>query len=422
MNLNCIKTSLKLISINDLINYLFIAYAFLVPLNKDGVRIIGVLLFLLWIIEGNFKNKFIILKTNRVIFMFFLFVIYNYISLFWTNEIELSINYVGAYFYYFPFVIMLTSLKKEYLPKLINVFLLAMFLSEIVNYGIYLDFWTTAHNELQEKLFGNELPRAFMGHSAYSLFLAFASLLLLNKFIYESSLKYKYLYLSFFVITFISLMVSGGRTGLLPFIITLFIYILFNIKRIKIKNIIIFLTLIISLLAISFSTIKVTNERFSQAKMDIQNIFEGEFNSSFGLRIALVELGIEVVKENPIFGVGIKENLVAALELSKTPEYKKYDYFSTWSKKDNYHNQYIEIATQLGLVGLTIFLLFLYYIAKIKISNSEYFNIKLIFVSMLIFGITTTGMFHHRFPIGLFALFIGILLVYSKYEKEDKTA
>ena len=69
------------IDINTVINYTAIIYALLLPVSRAGVSVFTVLLFLLWLFEGNFKDKLKFLTQNRVILSIFVLFVFSAFSI-----------------------------------------------------------------------------------------------------------------------------------------------------------------------------------------------------------------------------------------------------------------------------------------------------------------------------------------------------
>ena len=409
-----ILRNLMTYSINSYINNIFILYAFSIPFYKDITRILAFILLALWMIEGNYREKSKEILNNRVIVAFSIFVIYSFISIFWSEEKNLALHYVSKYFYYLVIPIMYTSIKKEYIPKLLLSFLVGMLLSEIITYGVYFEFWTTAYNERVI----SPSPTSFMGHSAYSLFVVLTAALTLNKLLFFKNTKPMIIfYTVLFLFAFGNILISGGRTGLISLLIFMIIFTFIHIKNFK--YVLVFISIIIGLLFFGYKNIEIFKQRLDQSYKSFEKVLNNNYRSSIGTRVALVNIGIEIAKDNPVFGVGIKDNITKRVEYAAKNDNKSIRYFSRWSPKSHYHNEYIEILTSIGLVGLSMFLYFIFTLYNERIKSVYFNNLKIIFVTSLVFGTTTSAMFHHREPIALFGLFIGLILLQSKFEREN---
>jgi len=110
---------------------------------------------------------------------------------------------------------------------------MGMFISEIITYGIYFDFWTTKYDEAS--IISKGLPTAFMSHLSYSMFLSFTALIILNK-ISSNKKRFNLLIIVYFAFIFGNLIISGGRTGLFTFVVTIILFSIFYSKH-KIRSI-----------------------------------------------------------------------------------------------------------------------------------------------------------------------------------------
>ena len=432
---NFYRGSFLSIDYSKLLNYIFILYAFSTPFMKEFNRPVALIMLLIWIFEGNFKSKIKMAFESKVFLAFTAFVGFNYISIVWSSsEFFKVLSYVNYYFAYFAFVVIFTSIKKEFIPYLVSAFIFAMLLSEIITYGIYFDLWTTTYNIKNP----SPSPTAFMGHTAYSLFLSLIVMILINKILYEKTYL-KYLYSLFFLTAFVNLMVSGGRQGIITFFATFFIYVLFFYKDNK-KQLILFFIISIGLFFIGYKTIDIFKHRVDQSinsmkiildnpkyldtkikneNVRVQKKYADDQKTSWTIRAALNIIGFQVVRQSPIFGHGIYDNIDKRVEVASLEKNKEYSFLVNWAPKANYHNVYMEISTQLGLIGLFLFLSIFYTLFRTKIINPEYFRYKIIFISVIMTGIISNEGFHHRAPMAIIALLIAIILSQNRIEKED---
>ena len=148
---------LKNISINNYINYFLVLYAFIVPLSRAGISILTALVFILWLFTDNFKLCLKKFKSNKIILYLLLCRCFAIISLLWTDDIQSGLNYIRRYWYFLPILVMATTLKKEYMEYAISAFLAGMFISEILSYGMFFEFWSLKHGSPTD-------PTPFMNH------------------------------------------------------------------------------------------------------------------------------------------------------------------------------------------------------------------------------------------------------------------
>lgn len=390
------------------INYMIVIYAFLLPLSRAGIGLLTVSLIVLWFAEGNLEKKFSLVLKSKVILALFIFFLFNIISVFWTDQILETLQYIKKYWYFLPVLVIFTSLKKEYITQVLSAFILGMFISEILSYGVFFEVWEYKHAT-------PENPSPFMHHIEYSIFLAFTALLLLSRLFNEEALKYKFLYLFFFMTISGNLFLTAGRTGQFAFILGLFVLAMISFKnRIKALSVSFVLTMII--LGIAFNFSDTFYERVMTTKTSLTNVIEKQnYCSSWGGRIGTCIVAKDIMVENPILGVGIIDNMTQFHTLidTKYPEMKCMQEFLM-----HMHNQILQIFTQLGLIGLIIFLSIFFMVSKLSFDNIEYRNIKYIYLTVLLFSFVSEVIFHRQFSMALFTLVVGLLLAQHRIENE----
>ena len=394
---------------NKYINYIAVLFAFVAPISRAGIVLFSMLLILLWILEGGFKEKYIKMKNNNVIVFIIAFVAFYFISLLWSSDIAYGIKYAKKFWYFLPIFVIFTSVKKEYIKYMISAFLLSIFISEIISYGIFFEWW-----QFKNKLPSDPTP--FMNRIQYSMFLAFAALLLLNRSFTQEIKIYKLGYFIYFLSVVVNLFMNGGRTGQLAFIISIFIVVFLNVKN-KIIATLLIIGLSTPILVGAYSISPNFQKRVDLAFFQFNNMIETkEYCSSVGLRIGMLEIGSEVIIDNPIIGVGASDAMTTMHSYIDESHPNKI----CAKNMPNYHNDFLQIMVQLGLIGGFIYILMFYNIVKIKIKEKEYTNLPIIFVSVYIISSMFENMIHQQFSMILFSLFVGIFLALNRIENENK--
>lgn len=400
------RIDIKTIHSNS-INYLFVFYAFVVPTSRAGIVLSTALLIIFWLAEGNFTKKFKDLLKNPITMLLLLFILYNILSVFWCNSFVDAMEYIRKYWYLSVIFIMHSSLKKEYIKHMVNAFLLGMFISEVISYGIFFEWWKFKEVTV-------EFPTPFMHHIHYSMFLAFTALLLLNRAFIEKILIYKAGYIIYFIFVSTNLFINGGRTGQVAFIITLFIVGILNMKN-KIKSIFLMLSLTLFILFLGYSFSPNFQNRVNDTRVDASKVFEQkDFCDSFGRRVGAWIVATEIIEDNPIVGVGVSD------AMTKLQSYIKKSHPDKVCVLDipHFHNDLIQIFVQLGLIGAFIYLALLYKVLTINIKELEYRNLTIIFIITYFISSMFENLLHQQFTMSLFALFIGIFATLKRIEDE----
>jgi len=149
----------------------------------------------------------------------------------------------------------------------------------------------------------------------------------------------------------------------------------------------------------------------------IQNNFnkivdKNDYKTSIGIRVGFWIVTKEIFLDSPILGVGTANHL----NKMRTIIDNRLPFLSLNKHYVHFHNQYLEILAQLGLVGLSIFLYFLYSIINIAIIDNEIILLKIGVMSAFILGLFTDNLLWLNMTIMLFSFILGILLAQNRYE------
>lgn len=389
------------------INYFLIGYAFCLPISKAGTSFFEILIIILWIIEGNWRYKFNQYKINPLIITLSLFVIYSILSIFWASNISYGFDYVSKYKHFIIIAVIYSSLDKRFIKYIFSAFLLSMFISEIVSYGIFFEIWTYKNIQPRD-------PSPFLNHTDYSIYLTFTAMILLSRIFYEENIKYNILYSLFFISVTANLFINGGRTGQATFVIVLFMVFILNMKK-KLKAFILSLLLLVITFSIAYNSSPNFNKRFNQATVDISNmIHKDNFKGSFATRVALWIVGFEEITDKFSFGSGIGN------EMRNVNYYSKNNNWTTHklSRYGDHHNIFITYGVQLGQIGLVLILSIFYFLFSLKIKNNQYKNLNYVFIILFIMWSFGGLSFHLMSSMVFFALFAGLFNKIQLIEKD----
>ncbi len=395
-------------NINRYINYLLVGYALCIPISKAGTNLFEILIFLLWIYQGNWKYKLEQYKLNPLIITFAVFISFSLISILWASSISFALDYIAKYRHFLMIPIIYTSLDTKFINHIFSAFLLSMFASEIMSYGIFFEFWTY-------KNVSPSNPAPFMDHVSYSIYLAFTSMILLNRIFFETELKYKIMYILFFLTVTSNLFLNGGRSGQVTFFIVLIALAIINTKH-KLKAI------IVSILFLSITFLAAYNispnfhDRFNQARVDVsQMVEENNYKGSFSTRVSLWIIGFDQITDSISLGSGIGNENNQMIHYAQ-----KHNFDVSYIKGfEDHHNMFITYGVQLGQIGLILILLIFYFVYTIKIKNQMYNSLNIIFITVFALWSFTGTTFHTMNPMTFFALFAGLFNAMSLFGTEE---
>jgi O-antigen ligase len=386
--------------LDKVFNYLILLYAFVIPISRAGIVVLTALLFLLWFFKKDFKQDVQLLRQNKFVLTFFAFVGFSALSLLWTTNYDEGLNYLIRYWYYLPILVIATTLQKKYIEYAIFVFLMGMLISEALSFSIFFEWidWEGA---------SPADPTPFMNRLQYATFLTFTSLLLLNRMFFAKNRALQVFFFVYFLVVTANLFINGGRTGHIAFFITIFVVGFLNIDN-KIKAFILMSILSITIFAVAYNTSPVFKTRYDASINESKKIVQSQFCTSIGQRIGLAIVGKDIFLDYPLFGTGIGD------EMDVLKMYVKDEQdFKCLEKRRHFHNAFLHLSVQLGIIGLILFILLFYYLLQIKIDDKKYDNLKIIFVSLYFLSNLTGNMFHQQFTMALLAFFIGLLLSFE---------
>ncbi len=391
-----------------MLNYLFVIYAFLIPISRAGIVLVTILMTILWFVDGDLKSKLNYIKKSSYIISIFIFIIFLFISILWSDAtIIMGLDYIKKFWYLLPIIVISTSIKQEYIYKALYSFIISMVISLIASYGIVFELYD-----------GRTAVSYFMkNHIMYSIFLGFTSLVLIVLSIYEDIKIKKALYIILTILFLIVLFLSSSRTGQFMFFIGLFGIMFITIKQ-KLKALTLFLVSFMITIILAYNYSEVFKNRINYAKSDIQQIYSGKLCNSIGGRVFTWKIAYEVFEESPILGVGSGAHLIYLKQ--RMDEDREFNECALKDMIDYFHGQYIEILAQGGLVGLIIFLSIFYFLWRVDLEDKKIDFIKYILIIIFLSVFLADVPFRKQFALALFALISGLILAQNRVEKEIK--
>jgi len=405
---------MKVNSVNTSINYVLLVFSFVFPLSVPIGNALMALLILLWVIEGGWREKYVRLRASKAFILYAAFILFLGASLLWSHGTSggfggkhasnMVFAYANGYLFDFMLIpIVLTSVKKEYITYMVSAFLAAMFVSEMMSWGIFMG-WIHYKHVLPTD------PSPFMHHSFYSIFLAVTIFVLVTQLSQAKRLGYKILLSLFILSATVNLFLNGGRLGQLAFFMALFVFI--GLKyRITLKSIVLTVGLTAGVFVLAYNMSPIFQKRMDLSVESLSKISEGNYNSSWGIRANILIVAKEIVKENPLLGIGMGNAKVAFLEKAKA--FPQTDFFTHLK---HLHNGYMQILVESGLLGLGLFLFFIYTLIGSTLQRDQWMLIVTI-VTVYLVGFMGEPLLFSRQPYLLFNFFVGLAL-YLERERE----
>ncbi len=405
-----------------LIDYLIFGIIFAIILGNSIINIFNFFIFIFYILLM-LNLKLVKNYKNFYIAFFFISLFFTLNILFSINKLQSSITYVA---FLGHFILMLSIIFfinndndfKNKLSKILFYIIIFVSLDTILQYFTGTDIFgykiSTSHGVRLSGPFGDEyVVGAFLSK------LFFLSILFLD------SKKFRYYNICLILMILIIIILSNERSASLMFLVASFFYFIFNnffsIKE-KIIKLLLFFSIIISLFSFNpqlkdhfidrtFEQIGIT-----QTNKNMHNNF---WDSQWGAHYLT---SIEIFKDYPFLGSGAD----TFRYICSKKEYSNINSAESKVRCNTHpHNIFIEILSELGIIGFLIFISFLSYILIKLLKNFYYFrkqsNEELIYILSFIIlfnPIQTTGSFFSTWN----GIFYWILLgfIFGGFKKLSK--
>ena len=402
------------IKINSLIfvNYLFIAYAFLLPLSRNLSNIIFTAIIILFFIDGDIKNKLRFIIKDKVISAILIFIFMHIFWLLGTDDFLYAKDKLSEMKHFIAIIIIVTMVKKEFIFRIISAFIISMLFSEFISYMIFFGFLEPINNATKE----NPVP-FMLNHSLYSTFLALAlGMLLYSLFKKDFKTSKLTLFISLFFTISISfnILIISSRLGYVLLFATIFSMTIIFYGKYLVRAILSTLIVVTIFYMIAYFNLDTFKERIHQAKNNIEKIIvKKDFTTSEGIRAGFWFYSLELLNENPFFGVGTGDHINYVK--SKIIESKYYNQepmlnILEGGTNTGLHADYLDIFVQFGFIGLLIFLNIFYQIIIYKTENEHLKALQVILVVVMLVQAIPQGMVYLA-PINkLFILLLALTL------------
>ena len=402
------------IKINSLIfvNYLFIAYAFLLPLSRNLSNIIFTAIIILFFIDGDIKNKLRFIIKDKVISAILIFIFMHIFWLLGTDDFLYAKDKLSEMKHFIAIIIIVTMVKKEFIFRIISAFIISMLFSELVSYMIFFGFLEPINNATKE----NPVP-FMLNHSLYSTFLALAlGILLYSLFKKDFKTSKLALFISlFFTITIsFNILIISSRLGYVLLFATIFSMTIIFYGKYLVRAILSTVMVVAIFYVTAYLNLDTFKERTHQAKNNIEKIItKKDFTTSEGIRAGFWFYSFDILKENPLFGAGTGDHINYIKQKIIESKYDKQEpmlYILGAGKGAGLHADYLDIFVQFGLIGLLIFLNIFYQIIRYKTENEHLKALQVILVVVMLVQALPQGMVYLA-PINkLFILLLALTL------------
>ncbi|MEA3419974.1 MAG: O-antigen ligase family protein [Campylobacterota bacterium] len=339
-------------------SWLMMLFGFTLPLSVAVNNIFAGLIVLLWLFRHSFGDTWRLVKHSRVVQAVLFFYLLHFIGMLWTEDISWGLHMIKKEWALLLLPIMMTLVKREDIRYYISAFLIAMGISVLFSYLVWFEIIPPFLKATVEN------PTPFISHLSYNPFLAFAVYLTGYYILFDQTLsrEKKVFFALFFLGMSINMFITIGRTGQIGYMVMLTL-LFFQRYHFNFKSMLYASTAIIAILVMAYSFSPVFQERAELIRHDIRE-FEKQKNSSIGLRVNFAINSFEIIKENPLIGVGTGDFKQSYEVVNKrnSPEA-----FTTTQP----HNMYILETVQFGILGILALVAIFYFQIRFALKSQD---------------------------------------------------
>ncbi|MEQ8358777.1 MAG: O-antigen ligase family protein [Cytophagales bacterium] len=384
------------------------------PFFLQNILSYSTILYLIFSLGKIFITKDFSLKENKIFL-----ILFSSIFVWWAFGILYSDNINSAFrlletklgLQLIPFFILTISpLSKQNFKSLLKVYALGITVYMLFSY-LMIFVQNYQYNEFKQIVYPFYMYHSlvhFIGmHATYmAIQVALAIFIVLDIGMANSDKKISenilnLIWLSFLVFVLISLTV---KMIILAFLISLIVFVF---ARIGFKRA---LKIISPLILIGLLSVWVLSDHnWFKKRLGLDGKFEIEDYSmdpenvkgkwgSLNMRIALAQINLELIKKNPVFGVGIGDEKEARLNA-----YIAHDFKFGINNRFNEHNQYLNLLLSAGMIGLFIFIFVIAYPAVLAWKSKD--AIYLAYLTLIIISFLTENYLSRQIGVMFFAFF-----------------
>ena len=390
-------------------NHLLLICMFFAPIYKKPITVALAVLFIMFLLRGDYKFYLKESISNKIVQAGIIIFLVHAVWMIGSDNIKFG-KYMleNSRYFLFPIIILFFA-DSSFSKKFLMAFIFGMLFSEMLSYMIHFDIIPHTFEIFGKIVYeaqGVDNPTPFLVHYEYNTLLSLVvGVLLYNLLANKNRLFVKLASMFFITTASINMVLVGGRIGYVAYIVVI-LTTLFLIYRKNFFKI----ALPIALLAIGIFYFTAYNsgglfkQRVDNIVSDFEKIQENDIKSSIGYRLAMWKYGVDVLKDNWLFGVGTGDVMQSIHEVAINKDIK--------AMQHHPHNVYIEYFVEFGIIGLLALLNLFYQNYKIKVEDRS-LKIYLYIVNLSFMIYITTN----EFPRNMILIFMLLVLGLSSKNK-----
>lgn len=407
-------------NIDRFILYIYF-YFFVMPWNfeKWQMGVLSVIMFIWWIIKykKEILDKFKTIIEFKPLLLMIIFILYSYIAALWSQDISDGLKAVNKFYKYHFLIIpvLFTSLNINQVKISIKIMLISFASYSIFSIMIYLGAFS-----ISETGSDSSNPKGIMAYAIASALMAVGALCSFILMLFEKDNKKKMFFGFISLLCFFALFINNGRTAQVAFLLASFSTIIFYYRKqlFSLKKLLFIILLVFSLFFSSiYFLIKIDKiNDFKVAYSETKKVFvENKYEGDFGLRIYFNKIGLDILKEYFIFGMGPVDNGDELEKRMKQDTSYTYGVYTT-----SFHSSHMDILTKNGIVGYLLLILSIVFLLYKLRNDKTIFYIALSFFFVVFYSSLANVMLIKKPFNYVFISFFILFSVYGYYLQKDQ--
>ncbi len=388
-------------NLDTYIGWLAVVLAASLPLYRPWVTLASTLILLLWLVGGGLRQRVARLRHHRLTLAVLAFLALNLLSLLWSDAPVEGLRYVAKYRYLLLIPVAATTIGPRHRNLALIAFQIAAAASALLSISVFAGLL-----KIGGAYPGNPSPT--MAHLDYALVLALAALLIFTRILYEPMApSRRLLWSGLFLLVTGGLAINIGRSGHLAFIGGLLILVIHwaHGRPWRVIAGVVFAVITALLLISTFTSGFKT--RVVEGRDELRaTLIDQSYDGNLGGRVAAMMVSWEIFRQHPILGTGVGGNIPAFRQIldSDLVELKPAIY---WYR--HLHNQYLQIATELGLAGLAALAWIFWELLRGPYPKRKIYAYAMVLTAVYLLGFLGEPYLHKQVTLVMFSLFAGLI-------------
>jgi O-antigen ligase len=314
-----------------------------IPISTALTNILCPLAFLLILAEGQYKQKFSMLRQHPITVAVMLLFAIMLLGFLYTPVSFSEAGRMLSKYREFLYILLFLLIFRDNTTRQWGLygFLSAMGIILFLSYLVVITGWHIGKGTPGD-------PSLFKSYITQSLLMALAAHLVAVQCWNQTQWWRWLLGIVVLLALYNILFISAGRTGYLILFCLIF---LFFYQTYRLRGVLLGVIVLTLLSVVVYMYSGVLRERVNDLSESVQNPQQGENPTSAKMRLEFYKNSLTLIAQKPVFGYGTG---------SFTHEYKKLAEHQDIILTTNPHSDYLMIAVQWGLIGVGLFIFLLY--------------------------------------------------------------